>query len=63
MGEQATGGYRIEIMNISENVVLTRVYIRETSPSPDKLWAAVLTQPYHIVKLNRIPKFIVFIHT
>ena len=63
MGEQVSGGYRIEIMNISENVVLTRVYIRETRPSPDDLVTHALTQPYHIVKLNRIPKFIVFIHT
>ena len=63
MGEQFTGGYRIEIMNISENLVYIRVYIRETSPSPGMGVTQALTQPYHIVKLNRIPKFIVFIHT
>jgi len=63
MGEKVSGGYRIEIMNISENVVLTRVYIRETSPSPDDLVTCALTQPYHIVKINRNPRIIVFIHT
>ena len=63
MGEHTTGGYHIEIMNISENVVLTRVYIRETSPSPDDLMIPTLTQPYHIVKINRNPRIIVFIHT
>ena len=63
MGEQFTGGYHIEIMNISENAFFIRVYIRETSPSPDQGVTSAFTQPYHIVKLNRIPKFIVFIHT
>ena len=62
MGEQTTGGYHIEIMNISENVVLTRVYIRETSPSPHDFTIPTLTQPYHIVKINRNPRIIVFIH-
>ena len=63
MGEQFTGGYHIEITNISENVFYISVYIRETRPSPNQLVTMALTQPYHIVKLNRTPKFIVFIHT
>ena len=63
MGERFTGGYHIEITNISESVFYIRVYIRETSPSPDQLVTMALTQPHHIVKLNRIPKIIVFIHT
>ena len=63
MGERATGGYRIEITNIGENEEHIRVYIRETRPSPFDFVTMALTQPYHIVKLNRIPKLIVFIHT
>ena len=63
MGERSTGGYRIEITNIGENEEHRRVYIRETRPSPFGGVTLALTQPYHIVKLNRIPKLIVFIHT
>jgi len=63
MGERATGGYRIEITNIGENEEHIRVHIRETRPSPFDFVTMALTQPYHIVKLNRIPKLIVFIHT
>ena len=63
MGVRATGGYRIEITNIGENEEHIRVYIRETRPSPFGFVTMLLTQPYHIVKLNRIPKLIVFIHT
>ncbi len=63
MGVRATGGYRIEITNIGENEEHIRVYIRETRPSPFDFVTMALTQPYHIVKLNRTPKLIVFIHT
>jgi len=63
MGTRATGGYRIEITNIGENEEHIRVYIRETRPSPFGFVTMAVTQPYHIVKLNRIPKLIVFIHT
>ena len=63
MGTRATGGYRIEITNIGENEEHIRVYIRETRPSPFGFVTMAVTQPYHIVKLNRISKLIVFIHT
>jgi len=63
MGERATGGYRIEITNIGENEEQVRVHIRETSPSPGSILTMLITQPYHIVKLHRIPKLIVLIHT
>jgi len=63
MGARATGGYRIEITNIGENEEHRRVYIRETSPSPFDMVTMLVTQPYHIVKLNRNHKFIVLIHT
>lgn len=62
MGERASGGYRIEITNIGENEEQVRVHIRETSPSPGRMVTMLITQPYHIVKLNRIPKLIVLIH-
>ena len=62
MGEKSTGGYHIEIIYIGENAVHIRVYIREISPSLGGCVTMALTQPYHIVKLNRIPKDIVFIH-
>jgi len=63
MGVRATGGYRIEITNIGENEEHIRVHIRETRPSPFDMVTMLITQPYHIVTLNRIPKLIVFIHT
>jgi hypothetical protein len=63
MGERVTGGFRIEIINIVESITHRRVYIRETSPSPSDPVTLALTQPYHIVKLNRDYRLIVFIHT
>ena len=61
MGERGCSGYVIEILNIGENGAHRRVYIRETMPDDGGL--AVMIQPYHIVKLKRIPKEYVFIHT
>jgi len=61
MGEQPTDGFRIEITKIGENGAERRIYIRETIPGG--LLAAIISYPYHIVKLHRIPKPIVFIHT
>ncbi|NHJ19656.1 MAG: protease complex subunit PrcB family protein [Candidatus Lokiarchaeota archaeon] len=62
MGERVTGGYRIEITSTRESGLFRWVYIRETSPSPFDCVTMALTQPYHIVKINRNFQFILLIH-
>ena len=55
-GEKRTGGYGIEITRVEENLEKSRleVFFLETHPSPESMVTQALTQPYHIVKLNRV---------
>jgi len=62
-GEKRTGGYRIEITKIGEDLAKNQlnVYFRETGPPPDSLVVQMLTQPYHIVRLKRVDFPVVFV--
>lgn len=53
MGEQRTGGYSIEIQKIEEGRYSLEVLVSEAFPLPGALVAQVLTQPYHIIKVER----------
>ncbi len=57
LGEEATGGYEVEVTRAELAGSNLRLYYREKGPPPDAIVAQVLTQPYHIVKLPkyRIP--------
>lgn len=61
-GSRPTGGYSIEIMKITEKDNNIEVYIKEVSPGPR--WSCFVTEaftsPYHIVKLKKSAKEIVF---
>ena len=60
MGQKNTGGYSIEIVKIldaGDNVV---VYVKETKPWPGSIVTQALTQPYHIVKTEKLTKPVVF---
>jgi hypothetical protein len=62
LGERATGGYAIEIVDIIETNSNIVVYVKETSPEPDSMVTMLLTQPYHIVKTtNLFPGLIAFV--
>ncbi|HWP58049.1 MAG TPA: protease complex subunit PrcB family protein [Candidatus Acidoferrales bacterium] len=54
-GEKPSGGYRIEILEITEDSARRELRVRfvEFAPPPGAMVSAALTQPYHIVKLKR----------
>ncbi len=60
MGEKNTGGYSIEIDKIYHEGDKIVVYINESTPAPDMMVTQALTQPYHIVKVERIDKEVIF---
>lgn len=53
MGEQRTGGHSIEIQKIEEGRYGLEVLVSEAFPPPGALVTQVLTQPYHIIKVER----------
>lgn len=59
MGERSTGGYSIKITNIVENEKNIVVTINESDPDGD-IAADVMTSPFHIVKIMKTNKEIVF---
>jgi hypothetical protein len=59
-GEKSTGGYRVEIVCVEANQQV-RVLYREAQPPPDAIRIQVLTQPYHIMKLQRVDRPVVFV--
>ncbi|MBZ1348616.1 MAG: protease complex subunit PrcB family protein [Candidatus Nealsonbacteria bacterium] len=60
MGEKRKGGHRIEIVNVFEHKDYVVVLIKETHPEPGAIATMALTQPYHIIKIQKIDKDIVF---
>jgi len=55
-GEKRSGGYGIEIAKIAEDTVKGQLVIsfRETQPPPGSMTPQALTQPFDIVRINRI---------
>lgn len=60
MGEQSTGGYKIEIDKIMETDKIS-VYLKKTTPNPQSFTSQALTQPYVIVKIPLTNKSFNFI--
>lgn len=60
-GSRPTGGYNIEITGIIEKENSIEVFIKETSPVG--IVTLVLTQPYHIVKIKKADKEVIFNHS
>jgi hypothetical protein len=56
---RGTGGYSIEISNITENVNTIEASINVNSPGP--IATMVITQPFHIVKIPKSTKPVVFL--
>ena len=53
MGTRSSGGYEIEIKNISKTEKEIVVGVEEKEPSPDSLRTMALTSPYHVVIVKR----------
>ena len=60
MGEFNTGGHEIKIIEIVEKANEIDVKINKTFPKPGSLLTQAFSQPYHIIKTNKVNKKIVF---
>lgn len=54
MGEQRSAGYSVQITRVEKIHDRVVVWYREISPSRDAAAATALTQPYHIVVIERV---------
>lgn len=59
-GVQGSGGYSIEIIKIVETENSIKVFVRETSPGLSCEVTSALTQPYHIIKISKTDKEVIF---
>ncbi len=59
-GEKSTGGYGIEINKIVEKENAIEVLVIETLPGYGCMVTEALTSPYHIVKLQKSTKEVIF---
>lgn len=56
MGERNSGGYSIEVTGAELVNGVLKVTVRETRPAPDAMVTMALTQPYHMVRLPKLPE-------
>ncbi len=56
---QSTGGHSIRL-EIQESKQVTKALIHKTSPEPGSITTMVLEQPYHILKVPKSEKDVVF---
>jgi hypothetical protein len=55
MGERSTGGYEVEVASVIRTEKEIVVDVRETQPPSGSPRTMALTQPYHIVVIERSP--------
>lgn len=60
MGQQATAGFEIEIVNITKTDSQMTVHFKENKPAIDALVAQVITSPAHLVKVKKFEGHVVF---
>ena len=61
IGQQRTGGYRIEITDVETDAEKLRITYRRYAPPPDGINLQVITSPFHFVtvpKSDRKPEFV-----
>ncbi len=56
MGTRSTGGYSIEITRAYKKNDVIKAVAETSSPAPGDLVTTVITQPFHIVKINTAEK-------
>lgn len=61
LGEKTTGGYVVEMRTVELDGSNMRLYYREKSPAPDAMVTQVLTQPFHLIKLQKYNASPIFI--
>jgi len=54
MGEKASGGFAVEITRVEKCGDELVVFFSEVEPPADAVVTTVLTQPYHIIKIEKI---------
>jgi hypothetical protein len=59
-GTRTTGGFSVEILRVEKSGEKLLVCYQERVPSPGSLVAQVLTQPYHIIKLQGTEGEVIF---
>lgn len=55
MGERNSGGNAVEVTGVSQDGDTLWVTVRQTTPGPGAITTQALTQPFHIVKIPRVP--------
>lgn len=59
-GAQSTGGYAIDIVKVVETGNTLEVFVQEISPGRGCGVTFVVTQPYHIIEVQRVDKKVIF---
>jgi hypothetical protein len=62
-GQRPSGGYTVRVTGISDDGRRLRVRIVERAPGADCITPAVITAPYHVVRVRRSSKQLVFART
>jgi len=60
LGEKQTGGYEVEVTDVLDQNDYIEFQIKINEPDPGEIVAQSITSPYHIIKLNKIEKEMVF---
>ncbi|MEW6417166.1 MAG: protease complex subunit PrcB family protein [Nitrospirota bacterium] len=60
-GAQGTGGYAIDIVKVVETENTLEVFVKEMSPGRGCGVTFLVTQPYHIIEVQRVDKKVIFI--
>ncbi len=55
LDEKPTAGYQISITRVSQRQQAMQVEVHVENPRPDRLLAAVVTQPYVMIKVEKNP--------
>ena len=54
-GERSSSGYLTNITRITRTIAYYKVYVDEIHPGEDCVLLAVMTYPYHIIKISDLP--------
>jgi len=60
LGEKQTGGYEVEVTDVLDQNDYIEFQIKINEPDPGEIVAQSITSPYHIIKLNKTEKEMVF---
>lgn len=55
LGEKPSAGYRVRVDEVTRDDETLRVKIKTEAPPPDQFQAAVMTQPYILIKIKKEP--------